>query len=79
MPAIKNIAATKKKSGNYDSHLTPLRKPLPPSMPWRKKKSGRGVSPAKNGWVKKVTKLTATFSPSSYGKKGMISSKPKLL
>ena len=67
MPLIKNIAAAKSKSGNYDSHLTPPRKPLPPSMSWRKRKSGSNVVKAKNGRVKKVTKLTAAFVSAASG------------
>jgi hypothetical protein len=64
MPAIKTIAAAKAKSGNYG--------------PSRKSLKSNSVKP-KSGRVKKVTKLTATFSPSAYGKAGLISSKPKLL
>ncbi len=77
MPAIKTIAATKKKSINYGGHLTSRREP-DPVMPWRKKSRGRIAKP-KSGRVKKNTTLTATFSPSAYGKVGLISSKPKLL
>jgi len=76
MPLIKTIAALKTKSGNYDSHLTPPRKPLPPSMPWRKKKSGSNVVKAKNGRVKKVTKLTAEFVAAA-DKRVRTSPKPK--
>jgi hypothetical protein len=44
----------------------------------RNKSKSNGGKP-KSGRVKKSTKLTATFSPSSYEKVGLISSKPKLL
>jgi hypothetical protein len=67
MPLIKTIATAKKKSGNYSSHI-----------PNRNKSKSNGGKP-KSGRVKKSTKLTATFSPSSYEKVGLISSKPKLL
>ena len=64
MPVIKNIATLKKKSGNYG--------------PSRKSLKSNSIKP-KSGRVKKNTTLTATFSPSAYGKAGLISSKPKLL
>jgi hypothetical protein len=67
MPVIKTIAATKTKSGNYSDYI-----------PNRKNLKSNSVK-AKNGRVKKKTTLTATFSPSSYGKVGLISIKPKLL
>ena len=73
MPAIKNIATLKKKSGNA-LFATPRKEP-DPVMPWRKKSSGRGVK-AKSGRVKKVTKLTAEFVAAA-DKKVRISSKPK--
>lgn len=67
MPLIKNIASRKTKSGNYSDYVPNIKKYKSNSV---KSKSGR---------VKKKTTLTATFSPSSYGKAGLISSKPKLL
>ena len=67
MPVIKTIAARKKKSGNYSDYVPKIKKSKSNSV---KSKSGR---------VKKKTTLTATFSPSSYGKAGFISSKPTLL
>tara|TARA_R110002126_G_scaffold278438_1_gene425009 strand:+ start:308 stop:508 length:201 start_codon:yes stop_codon:yes gene_type:complete len=66
MPLIKTIAARKSKSGNA-------------LFERNRKKPKSNVVKAKSGRVKKSTKLTATFSPSSYGKVGLISSKPKLL
>jgi hypothetical protein len=80
MPLIKNIAASKKKGTHTLEHIREARKRAKrkpePSMPWRNKDFRGKVT---SGRVKKSTKLTATFSPSSYGKVGLISSKPKLL
>lgn len=77
MPAIKTIAARKKKSGNALFFTNPRNKPNSNST-WDVGRFGN-ASRSKSGRVKKKTKLTATFSPSSYGKVGLISSKPKLL
>ena len=76
MPAIKNIAALKKK-GQHD-YSSPEYKPKKTtnSMPWRKTKSGRGGK-TKNGRVKKVTKLTAAFVSAASGKRVTISPQAK--
>jgi len=82
MPLIKTIASSKSKG--YHS-LEDMRE-------WRRKKksasksngtwyggSKSNVVKAKNGRVKKVTKLTSAFVSAASGKKVNVSSKPKLL
>ena len=83
MPLIKNIATRKKKSGN--ALFEPNRKKLNSNGTWYggsksnvvKAKNSRGGK-AKNGRVKKVTKLTAEFVAAA-DKNVKLSHKPKLL
>ena len=78
MPAIKNIATAKKKGTHTLEHIREARKRAKrkpePSMPWRNKDFS---VKAKNGRVKKVTKLTAAFVSAASGKKVKISAQAK--
>jgi len=83
MPLIKTIATAKKKSGN--ALFTTPRKTPKSNDTWYGGSSSNVVKPknsrggkAKNGRVKKVTKLTAEFVAAA-DKKVKLSHKPKLL